>query len=215
MRTLSTLALALLVGCLLSPAAPAQVRVVPYAGYAFHAGFDVERVFSEPRPLDATGGVLVGIGAEFPILTGRFPFALSIRPTAETAFVPGTTETFEGFGSVEISQRFFQVGGEVIAAFAVPGAPLTPFVGVGLSYARYAVTFDEEGDVDVVGNSDVDAWALGPALVGGLRFGSGRIVPLVQARYSFTNPSPSFSGETDGSEIGNGIAVMAGASIGL
>ena len=215
MRSLTTIILTLLFGFMLAAPTHAQVRVLPYAGYALHAGFDMERVFSEPRPLDAAGGVLVGIGAEIPLLVGRFPFALKVRPTIETAFVPGTTDAFEGFGSVEVSQRFFQAGAEFVAEFAIPGAPLIPFVGLGVSYARYAASFDERGDVEVVGPTEVNAWALGPAVVGGLRFGSGRVVPLVQTRYSFTNPSPSFSGEADGSEIGNGFAVMAGASIGL
>ena len=203
----------LLIG--LAPTVQAQARLVPYAGYAFHAGLDMEQVFSDPRPLDATGGVLVGLGAELPLLAGRFPFALKVRPTAEFVFVPGATDTFEGFGSVDITQRMWQVGATFLAEFSVPGAPVTPFAGIGVAYARYAARFEEAGDVQVVGNTNVNAWALGPALVGGARFGAGRFVPLVQARYSFTNPSPSFGATTVGSEIGNGITVSAGISVGL
>ena len=215
MRLLPTALCALLVGSVCAAPTRAQVRALPYAGYALNAGLDVERVFSAPRPLDATGGVLVGIGLEVPLLTGRFPFTLKVVPTAEIVFVPGATDEFEGFGAVEVSQRLVQLGGTFVAEFTVPGTPLSPHVGLGLAYARYAVSFEERGDVDVVGDTEVRGWALGPALVGGVRFGAGRIVPLVQVRYSFTDPSPSFDTVRAGSEIGDGVAAVLGVSIGL
>ncbi|MEP0545313.1 MAG: hypothetical protein ABJF88_00110 [Rhodothermales bacterium] len=217
MRTLSTLSLALLVGCLLSPPAQAQVRILPYAGYAFDAGYDNGASFlADPTTaLDTRGGVLVGVGAAFPILERRFPFDLAVQPSFEATFLPGESRQFEGGESLDFSQFVLRASAEVVGSFPLSGARVVPSLGLGLSYARYAADFDASDGAAVVGNDHVTAWALGPSLTAGLRFGRGSLNPFVQARYRFATPEPNFSSDRPGPDLDNGFSAVAGVSIAL
>ena len=217
MRALSTVSLALLVGCILSPTAHAQVRVLPYAGYAFDAGYDDGASFlADPTvSLDTRGGVLVGVGAAFPILERRFPFDLAVQPSVEATFLPGETRQFEVGESLDFSQLALRASAEIVGSFSLSGAPVVPSLGLGLSYARYSADFDASEGAAVLGDSHVTAWALGPSLTAGLRFGRGSLNPFVQARYRFATPEPNFSGDRPGADLDNGFSAVAGVSVAL
>jgi hypothetical protein len=217
MRLLSTVSLALLAALLLSPAAHAQVRILPYAGYALDAGYDngASFVADETASLDGRGGVLVGVGAAFPILERRFPFDLAIRPSVEATFLPGETVSFEGGEALDFSQLALRASAELVGSFPLSGAPITPSVGFVLSYARYSADFDASDGAAVIGDDHVTAWALGPSLTAGLQYGDGPVAPFAQARYRFATPSADFSGERPGADLDNGFSIVVGASIGL
>lgn len=217
MRSLPTVALTLLASLLLSPVAHAQVRVLPYAGYALDAGYENGGSFlADPAVgLETSGGFLAGLGAAFPILERRFPFGLAVQPSIEVTLLPGETVTFEGGEALDFSQLALRASAELVASFPLSGAPVTPSVGFGLSYARYAADFDASGGAAVIGDDHVTAWALGPSLTAGLLFGSGPVAPFVQARYRFATPSAEFSGDRPGADLDNGFSVVVGASIGI
>ncbi len=216
MRVIASLYLLL---ALLSEVQPtqAQIRVFPYAGYTFDAGYDngASFVADASVALETRGGVLVGIGAAFPILEGRLPVALTLQPSTEATFLPGETFQFEGGESLDMSQFALRGSGEVVAEIPVGRAPVVPSVGLGLSYARYTADFDASAGAEVVGDSHVTAWALGPSLVGGLRFGRRSLAPFIQARYRFATPEPDFPVDRPGATLDNGFSAVAGVSIEL
>jgi opacity protein-like surface antigen len=202
--------------CLVASAAVAQPSVVPYAGYNLGAGYDNGASYLALRTddLDTRGGFVLGVGADVPVLRGRFPFGLSVRPSVETAVVPGEAVTFGGGGSIEFSQRFWQAS--LMLFGDVPlRSPVVPYLGFGLTYARYSADFDAAGGAALVGPASVSAWAIAPNLAAGLRFERGRVAPLVEARYRFATPSPDFSAERPGADIDNGLSVVVGARVAL
>lgn len=201
----------------------AQPHVLPYAGYTLSAGYDNGASFlaGEADQLDAQGGLVLGIGVDFAIPWDRLPFALSVRPSIETTFVPGETVTFENGESVELSQRLWQAGAMLVGEVPVGEAPVVPYLGFGLTYARYTADFEtsegaaiETSDGALTRSLGVSAWELAPNLITGFRFGRGRVAPFLQARYRFANPEPNFP-ERSGKDLDNGFSVVAGARIAL
>lgn len=220
MRSFPTvcLLLALVIG---GADALAQPFVLPYVGYTLSAGYDngASYLALETDDLDTQGGVVLGLAVDIPVLPGRFPIALSVRPAVETALVSGETVTFAGGESVELSQRFWQAGVTFVGDVPVGRSPVAPYLGLGLTYARYSADFDTAGGAAVVGSASVSAWALAPNLAAGVRYGGSygrrRVAPYVEARYRFATPSPTFSDERPGENIDNGFSVVAGARIRL
>ncbi len=221
MRSLLTaLALAsiVLLGTALAPAAHAQIRFLPYVGYAFGGGYDFEE-FEGTDPgddLPETGGIVVGVGAEFPVTPGFLPIGIKIRPSAETVFLSGYEE-----GDVEASQNLTQVNLDVVADFSPPMAPFGVFAGAGGAYAMYSgeVTGDLGGGGSI--SQEIEDSALGINLFAGARFGGGFIQPFVQGRYTMMTLQPGEDELPEGdeypeeSEISPGLSIHAGVSIGL
>jgi len=210
---LSALAFASL---LIASSASAQVRFLPYVGYSFGGGYDFDD-FENNDPgddLPETGGVLVGVGAEFSVTPGFLPIGIKIRPSAETTFLPGYEE-----GDVEASQNLTQVNLDVVGEFSPPMAPLAIFGGVGAAYAMYngEVTGDLGGGGTI--SQEVDDSAFGVNLFAGARFGGGFIAPFVQGRYTLMTLQPgedNFDGDfPEENEISRGLSILAGVSIGL
>jgi hypothetical protein len=197
--------------------ASAQPYLLPFAGYGFGAGYDnaASYLARDTDDLDATGGVTLGLGLEVHVGWDRLPFILLVRPSVGTAFVPGETVTFEDGESLDFSQQLWQAGLSLIGEVPVGRAPVTPYLGFGLSYVRYSADFDVSGGAVVEGSASVSAWAIAPDLVAGLRYGRGRVTPVVEARYRFATPSPDFSAERPGTDLDNGLAVVIGARIAL
>jgi opacity protein-like surface antigen len=216
MRSLLT-ALAL-ASAFFASSASAQVRFLPYVGYAFGGGYDFEE-FESTDPgddLPETGGFLVGVGVEFPVTPGFLPIAIKIRPSAETAFMSGYEE-----GDVEASQNSTQINLDVVADFSPPLAPLGIFAGAGAAYAMYnaEVKGDLGGGTTV--SQEIDDSAFGLNLFAGARFGGGFIQPFVQGRYTMMTLQPGEDELPEGdeypeeSEISPGLSIHAGVSIGL
>lgn len=223
--------LTLLVLPLFAQQAQAQFRFLPYVGYNTSAGYDLDGILeAEDEVLpDPTGGILVGVGAEFPI--ALIPtLSLKLRPSVETVFLSGDDASMNVEGvqiEAEASQSLYQFSGDVILEFAPPLSPIVPYAGVGLTYLTYSLDLDFEGSFGGESadfNTETSGSALGANLLAGVRFGSGFASPFVQVRYSLADPSPDEAvedGETieldlsDDERIGNGFSIMAGISFGL
>jgi opacity protein-like surface antigen len=217
MRTHLT-ALALFTACFwFAGSTLAQPFVVPYVGYALDAGYDnaASYLALDTDALETQGGVTLGLGVDIHVGWDRLPFILGVRPSAEIAIVPGESITFEGGESLDFSQRFWQAGIAVIGEVPVGRSPVIPYLGAGMTYARFSADFDAAGGASVVGTASVSAWEFAPSLLAGLRFGHSRVAPIVEARYRFATPSPTFSAERPGAGIDNGVSVVAGARIAL
>lgn len=217
MRTLLLASALLVAGLVQTGNAVAQPYLIPFVGYALEAGYDngatyVARAADE---LDTKGGFSAGLGVEVHVPWDRLPFILGVRPSIAVALVPGETVTFEGGESLDFSQRYWQAGLDIIGEIPVGRSAAVPFLGVGLTYAHYSADFDTAGGASVVGSTSVSAWAVAPDLLVGCHFGRGRVTPLVEARYRFATPSPTFSAERPGADIDNGFSVVAGARIAL
>jgi hypothetical protein len=216
MRSLLT-ALAL-ASVMVASSASAQVRFLPYVGYTFGGGYDFEEFEStdEGEDLPETGGILVGVGAEFPVTPGFLPIGIKIRPSAEAAFLPGHEE-----GEVEASQSLTQINLDVVGEFSPPMAPLAIFAGAGAAYAMYSgeasIDLGEGGTI----SQEIDDSAFGLNLFAGARFGGGFITPFVQGRYTMLTLQPGEDNLPDGdefpeeNEISPGLSIHAGVSIGL
>lgn len=195
----------------------AQPFAVPYVGYTFGAGYDnaASYLALEADELDTQGGVTIGLGVDIPVGWDRLPFILSVRPSAELSFVPGESLAFEGGESLEFSQRLWQAGIAFVGEVPVGRSPVQPYLGVGLTYARFSADFDAAGGASVEGPASVSAWELAPSLLAGLRFRQRRAAPIIEARYRFATPSPTFSAARPGASIDNGVSVVIGVRIAL
>lgn len=202
----------------LASSASAQVRFLPYVGYTFGGAYDFDE-FDSTDPGDnfpETGGILVGVGVEFPVTPGFLPIAVKLRPSAETVFMSGYEE-----GDVEASQNLTQLNLDVVADFSPPMAPLAIFAGVGAAYAMYngEVSGDLGGGTTI--SQEIDDSAFGLNLFGGARFGGGFIQPFVQGRYTMMTLQPGEDEIPDGdnfpeeNELTPGFSIHAGVSIGL
>jgi len=197
--------------------ASAQPFLLPYAGYGFEAGYDngASYLARDTDDLDVTGGVTLGLGLEVHVGWDRLPFVLLVRPSVETTFIPSETVTFDGGESLDFSQQLWQAGLSLLGEIPVGRSPVAPYLGFGLSYARYSADFDASGGAVVDGTAGVSAWAIAPDLVAGLRYGRGRVLPVVEARYRFATPSPEFSAARPGTDLDNGLSVVVGARVTL
>lgn len=209
--------LLLLVSCLCAGAAAAQPYLLPYAGYTLGAGYDngASYLVLDTDDLDDTGGLTLGLGADFAIPWERLPFALSLRPSVEATLVPGETVDLGGGESLAFDQRYWQASLVLVGDVPVGGAPAIPFLGFGFTYARYTADFDTSPGASVVGSSSVSAWEWAPNLIAGVRYERGRVSPLLEARYRFATPEPEFSAERPGADLDNGFSLVAGARIAL
>ncbi|MDX1438332.1 MAG: outer membrane beta-barrel protein [Rubricoccaceae bacterium] len=175
-------------------AAEAQIRFLPYVGYATNQGYDFEA-----SPDDTAPGFLVGVGAETSLTPGLLPVGLKARPSVETAFVSGG----EVVPGTETSTSTLRAGLDLIVDFSPPLSSFGVYAGAGVAYMSYKAT--AEGFDDLTGS------AVGASVLAGARFGGGFVAPFVQGRYTVGAPTPDdFSVELE-----NSIAVQAGASIGL
>jgi hypothetical protein len=156
-RLLSFLALCAVSAAFLAPRAQAQVAFVPYLGY----------------DLDANS-LLLGVGAEFGMLPGALPVALTIRPSAEYFFLER-----ERIGGIEHNVTLLQFNGDVIAQLTPPGAGMGLFAGAGVAVRN--TTFSPRD----AGPSSTSDTMFGFNLLGGVQFGTGFASPFVQARATF------------------------------
>lgn len=174
--------------------AEAQVRFLPYIGYATNLGYDFE-----PNPNDPTGGFIVGVGAETNLSPGILPVRLKARPSVETGFVSGG----EVFPGTSTSTSVFRASLDLLVDVSPPMAPLGVYTGAGVAYMSYKASAD--------GLEDLTGSGIGVNLMAGARFGGGFITPFVQGRYTLGSPQP----DDTSVELGNSIAVQAGTSITL
>lgn len=196
--------------------AQAQYHVTPFVGYTLGAGYDNAATFlTRDVALETQGGVTVGAGVDREIGWDRLPFALAVRASVELAFVPGESLALERGGLLAFDQRFWQAGLEALGDVPVGQTPVRPYLGFGLTYARFSADFETSGGASVDGPASVSAWALAPSVLAGLRFGRRPVTPLIEARYRFATPSPMFSAERLGSAIDNGVSVIVGARVAL
>ena len=181
----------------------AQIRFLPYIGYATNVGYDFEAASTADA---VTGGIIVGVGTEFGLTPGILPVALKVRPSVETTFLSG--DTVDG---VDISESTFRGNMDLIVDFSPPMAPVGVYAGAGVAYMSYKAS--DGTDEDASGS------AFGVNLLAGARFGGGFISPFVQGRYTIGGPTPDeFMSDmtgTNDTELGNSIAVQVGVSIGL
>ena len=201
MRT-SLLLTAIAVLLLMAPRAEAQLRFMPYVGYASNIGYDFDAD-------GATGGFLVGLGTEFSITPGILPIALKARPSVETAFISGGT-----VAGADASQDVIKANLDIIADFSPPLAPVGVYVGAGATYMNYNASADSRA-------ADLEGSGFGVNLLAGAHFGGGFVQPFIQGRYTIGSATPDtptvFDGGLAGTagDLGNSIAVQVGASIGL
>ncbi|NNF58015.1 MAG: outer membrane beta-barrel protein [Rhodothermaceae bacterium] len=200
MRT-SLLLTAIAALLLMAPRAEAQLRFMPYIGYATNIGYDFDAD-------DATSGFLVGLGTEFSLTPGILPVALKARPSIETAFIGGST-----VAGADASQDVIKANLDLIADFSPPLAPIGVYAGAGVTYMNYSATADNSPDLDGSG--------FGANLLAGAHFGGGFVQPFIQGRYTIGSATPDnpqlFDAGLAGTagDLGNSFAVQVGASIGL
>lgn len=194
----------------------AQPYLLPFAGYTFDAGYGngASYLARATDDLDAQGGFVVGLGLDVHVGWDRLPFVLYLRPSVAAAFVPGETVAFEGGESLDFGQRFWQADLMLIGEVPVGRSPVVPYLGAGLTYARYAADFDASGGAAVDGPASVSAWAVAPNLAAGFRFGRGSVTPLAEVRYRFAAPSPTFA-ERPGTTLSNGLSSVVGVRVAL
>lgn len=119
--------------------------------------------------------LFLGVAVQFDLPVGA-PIALAVRPGAEYFFV-GSGVTL------------MQFNGDVVATL-MPAAPVGVFAGAGLAIRHVSI--------DGVDASSTD---LGLNLFGGAEFGTGFLVPFVQARLTVAD--------------GSAVAFMGGARLNL
>ena len=235
MRFATALVSILLGTVLLLPApASAQVSVTPYAGYstAYGYSFDYEEAFDddeEEGEFSTQGGGIIGVSAELAL-----PFSsslnLSLQPAIEAGLLSGNEFSEDSeFRDQQFTatQHHLKVSGNLIAEFGDVNPALTPYAGLGLSYALYAYT--EKREVTSDGGTNVGyisqvGTSFGVNILGGVRFPNvvefG--VPFVQLRATvgsptpdaFTDPNVDFEGSRP-DELGTPITLTAGVSFDL
>lgn len=224
MRKLCTLA-AVLVALLLASAAPlqAQFSLIPYVGYNLTAGPDFDEILETEDEDAKVGALLLGLGVEF-ALPLNLPVALSLRPSVEYYFLPGSSLSLEVFGEsfeASISQSRLQISGDVIADFGAPGT-FSPYAGAGLAWSQYTVSaeFEECINGTCFSESDSESWSgIGANVLGGIRLAPlGFGTPFVQVRYTILNievgpdPEDDFFDERERVDF-NGFSIMGGIAI--
>lgn len=192
MRTSLLFVFAICIG--LTSTVDAQIRFLPYVGYATNLGYDFE-----PNPNQPKSGFVAGVGVEANLTPGILPIRLKARPSVETAFVSG--------GEVEpgtsTSTTGIRASLDLIGEFSPPLAPFGAYVGAGVTYMNFKATAD--------GFEDFTGSGIGANLLAGVRMGGGFVSPFVQGRYTLGSPTPDDASIS----LGNSIAVQVGASIGL
>jgi len=197
--------------------AAAQISITPYIGYTLNAGFDTEfDDFDSDSEAQTEGAFTIGLALDVPFTTTG-TMRLGFRPSFEYLFLSGVSESFteNGFSfEFSLDQSRYQINGDVVAEFLNMGN-VRPFVGAGVAFVSYSATFEVTGNFNGEQFSESDSaseTAVGLNLLGGAVFGTGRIAPMVLARFTLADPTPD---EFEDESLGNAFSIQAGVRINL